>query len=142
MSEWTTERHAAVKARCDAATPGPWAHMRQNKEGRDVSRGTVRPEADDMPALAECCSQTTKLGERGAYDWESNAAFIAEARADLPDALAEIERLGNILDRVAMADDSPRTWSGYCRYCDTHMSERPDHREDCRWMATRNKSQP
>ena len=132
MSEWTTERHAAVKARCDAATPGPWAV-------RKFRGMTVSVAGDGVPVVSLNWDES---GDIALELSAANATFIAEVRADLPDAMAEIERLGNILDRVAMADDSPRTWSGYCRYCDTHMSERPDHREDCRWMATRNKSQP
>ena len=130
MSEWTPERHEAAKARCDAASPGPWSNIYYEARCQMVS------------AVTQGRIRRRVANTSGNLDGEANATFIAEARTDLPDALAEIERLGNILDRVAMADDSPRTWSGYCRYCDTHMSERPDHREDCRWMATRNKSQP
>jgi hypothetical protein len=73
----TDEELAAVKARCDAATPGPWQSEYDNcgnggfSEWWNVGSGLMNEEAD--------------------------AAFIAHAREDVPALLAEIGRLKSLL---------------------------------------------
>lgn len=82
MSEWTKQRQAEVKARCKAATKGPWEFnrfkdwtMRAPNWGivATLHRHDIRSES---LLISEC-----------------NAEFTAHARIDLPDAIAEIERL-------------------------------------------------
>lgn len=77
MSTWTDERHEAARARCEAATDGPW---------------------DDQP----CWTGTARVVLNGDGDmlWDAvglmndaDGAFIAHARIDLPAALDEIEHL-------------------------------------------------
>ena len=81
----TDERLAEIKARADAATPGPWE--RNNLAGR--------PER-------EVFAGDELIGDFGVGGWEDdegadrveiNAEFIAHARQDIPDLLAEVERL-------------------------------------------------
>ena len=77
MSTWTNERHEAARARCEAATEGPW---------------------DDQPNRTD--TARVVLDGDGEVLWDAaglmadaDSEFIAHARTDLPDALDEIERL-------------------------------------------------
>ncbi|MCW5716728.1 MAG: hypothetical protein KIS68_02740 [Bauldia sp.] len=75
------EELAAIRRRCDEATPGPWASW---VEGRDHWGG------DDIIQTA---------GE-DIYPYGATVAdkdFIAHARQDIPRLLAEIERLTALL---------------------------------------------
>lgn len=85
----TTERRASIKARCDAATPGPW------KTGKDDFTKNIIEAAKDRGTII--------VQRRDDYNmhWNSlipieqtfaDAAFIAHARQDIPDLLAEVER--------------------------------------------------
>ena len=79
------ERLAAMQARCDAATRGPWIVMPDvcGPDGMGVyqehSLGQICEVADPYP----------RVGNRPT----ENMVFTAHARTDLPDALAEIRRL-------------------------------------------------
>lgn len=104
---WTPARHAEARARCEAATAGPWTaleRMRADHPMRErvivqhgVHGGTVvvRPE-----------------GVERAFAYE-DLVFVAAARTDLPDALAEIARLRGernaLLHLVRMVVDG---WEG------------------------------
>jgi len=79
------ERLAEIKARVEAATPGPWE--RNNLAGR--------PER-------EVFAGDYLIGDFGVGGWkddegadrvEINADFIAHARQDIPGLLAEVQRL-------------------------------------------------
>ncbi len=72
---WTDERHEAVKARCKAASVGPW---REREDFDYYLGGTYVVDKDGEKICLLFCDETD---------------FVAEARTDLPDALAEIERL-------------------------------------------------
>lgn len=62
---------AEIKARCDAATPGPWY-------------------ADGWAAWDDLENTFVELSDFGA-----DAKFIAHARTDIPALVAEVERLQN-----------------------------------------------
>lgn len=68
----------AIKARCEAATPGPWSLRTRNAEPAIVSDSTglevARQPRGNAPLL-------------------DDAAFISAARADVPALVAEVERL-------------------------------------------------
>lgn len=87
MAEFNAARAEAIRSRCEAATPGPWKWTPQEEE---VERdGTV-----EKVTGAQIESIFTFDTGEGYYGVENNnAEFIAHARTDLPDALAEIERL-------------------------------------------------
>lgn len=74
----------AIRARAEAATPGPWEHRTVM-----VSYGRLRSVVDNETGgrLAMC-------------DSESVAAFIAHAREDVPDLLGEVARLTRELDEA------------------------------------------
>lgn len=72
----------AIKARCEAATPGPW---RAIERGNSVmSHGVVTVAYDGLPQQNVCAGISPKTG---------NAAFIAHAREDIPYLLEQIESL-------------------------------------------------
>lgn len=86
MSTWTNERHEAARARCEAATDGPWESCGGTIEGGPTSgRDVVTTEVDCM----SYCYGGTGRGVEHPEDRE----FIAHARIDLPALLDEIERL-------------------------------------------------
>ncbi len=102
--EWTAERHAAATARCDAATKGPWATY--DGGWREHARAAVNPwrfmfvvvPLDGPPkypghVASKFVAELKDAQDAGALRAEADAAFIAAARVDLPDALREIERL-------------------------------------------------
>ena len=79
--DWTPERIREARERCERATPGPWAHLIRQEKGQ-------HPADDDTAHVVR-----TADGPITESLTEHDAAFIAHARADLPDALAEIARL-------------------------------------------------
>lgn len=95
MDDWTTE----ARARCEAATPGPWDdvisswHVRTLREGVDFICEMV--DADD--------GTSGPFGNPGPQT-SANKAFIAAARADLPRALAVVEAADALVAALATAD--------------------------------------
>lgn len=85
------ERIAEIRERCDKATPGPWS---VDEESGDVWvpsiwRSVAIIEDLDLPLVNPAADR----------------AFIAAARQDVPDLLAEVERLCGIVQwRDALAD--------------------------------------
>ena len=79
----TNEQLQAIKARCEAATPGPWVAGREADFMRPMQSfnvGLTRKAFDESPL--------------NSWDqWEANAIFIEHARTDIPALLAEVERL-------------------------------------------------
>ena len=74
----TSQQLEEIRARCEAATPGPWVAEVKTLYGVSVS----------MPT------------ENRYYDIRTNkhdADFIAHARQDIPDLLDEVERLNIII---------------------------------------------
>ena len=95
----TPAKRKAARARCEAATPGPWAAHPQPRSltsirSRDDSIAVVTSDRDD-----------------------ADSAFIAHARADLPAALdaldaaeAEIARLRAPAPAIREAYETPRSY--------------------------------
>lgn len=85
----TREELEAIKARVEAATPGPWVDMGDTFYESvcsvpglhtGVTPICMDPEGDDRP---------------------QDRAFIAAAREDVPALVAEVERLWELLAKVA-----------------------------------------
>ncbi len=89
MTADTTADLAAIRARCEAATPGPWW-----TEDRD-ERLDVHAPYGDAPTL---------LIER-TLPWDG--PFIAHARADVPWLLALVERYEAALKEIASRVEFP-----------------------------------
>ena len=83
----TTTELSAIRARADAATPGPW-------EWEDVDLDRVWPTPSRILAgqHGEVCSFDADDDPLAA-----DAQFIAHARADIPALLAEIDRLHGVI---------------------------------------------
>lgn len=92
----TAARRAAIKARCGAATPGPWVVSSEYASGVELG---YKP--DHERTWGYGCSNDFVCdlndGEYHEYNNKAeqlaNASFIAHAREDVPALLAEVERL-------------------------------------------------
>lgn len=80
----TDEQLAEIKARCEAATPGPWT----NRRDRRVIR-TTRYVSDVIAHVEQ--------QPYNDYVHFQNGDFIAHARTDIPALVAEVERLREAL---------------------------------------------
>ena len=91
----TDEQLQAIKARCEAATPGTWETNRLTYIDNDVE---VNAGKRRYP-IALCYST-------GPRDMSQvfNADFIAAAREDVPALIAEVERLRAQLDAVPVEE--------------------------------------
>ena len=87
---------AEIKARCEAATPGPWVDRLRDFECLDgyglESHPTVETNGKTVCVLCE--------REFDDDNDEADAVFIAHARQDIPDLLAEVERLRKRAERL------------------------------------------
>ena len=122
----TPQRLAAIKERCERATPGPWRVVRNRHKDRfGLPWGRI---------VAEWTTQTGGRMRRVVVVWgddngAADAAFIAHARTDIPDLIVEVERLQAVVDGIEAlvgrieqratlererADDEER-WKDYCR---------------------------
>jgi hypothetical protein len=85
-SSVTDDELRAIKARADAATPGPWRSM---VEGRDHTSGS------SFIMTGEGAARGDDIELSGATVADQD--FIARARQDVPRLVAEIERLRQAL---------------------------------------------
>lgn len=97
----TREELDAIRARCDAATSGPWsskAHLSGFCVGLDWREHFSA--FDVSPHIASGVRGGAK-GNDGLAQAAADGEFIANARADMPALLAEVERLRTALREVA-----------------------------------------
>lgn len=93
--QMTPERLAAIKARADAATPGPW------KTGEDdFTKHTIYAAKDRATIIVQRRDDSDMFWNSiiPLKQTFSDAAFIAHAREDVPALLEEVERLRKQLD--------------------------------------------
>ena len=108
----TPEQLAAIRARLDAATPGPWhwdEHPVPTLHGVGGSPDTYEYEAEVIEA-----THTGGCGCRAVCYLDltidrSDAEFIAHARTDLGHLLAEVDRLTQMIRDIDEASQ-PKTW--------------------------------
>ncbi|HEU4641258.1 MAG TPA: hypothetical protein VFS44_02305 [Gemmatimonadaceae bacterium] len=95
----TAERLAEIKQRADAATPGPWwTRDHGNHPPNTLSGVSIFAPPDARPFKGNLVAFT---GTADIYeDGQRDAAFISEARTDVPDLVAEIERLHALIERI------------------------------------------
>lgn len=101
----TTERLAEIKARAEAATEGPWEHVRDSNE-----------HLADCPPTYESLV-TADNGYVAVLDWGNtstspDAEFIAHARTDVPALVAALEAVLALHSRVFDMNNTPT-----CREC-------------------------
>ena len=95
-----SSRAEAIRSRCEAATPGPWAWEwvaeKSNEwavgQAFDAAGRPVEVAVDDGVEDTIIERRLVGMNESGHAN-AADADFIAHARRDLPDALAEIARL-------------------------------------------------
>lgn len=107
-----SDRLAAIRQRADAATPGPWSaadeneligpqstpswYVSQMRPGYEAMAGHVddRGRTDGwLRDVAQTFSST--------HEFDHDAEFIAHTRQDVPDLLAEVDRLTAERDELA-----------------------------------------
>ncbi|QVY62939.1 hypothetical protein [Cytobacillus gottheilii] len=104
----TNEQLAEIKARANAATAGPWTQMNgvniftdlgaTNKNGVTADRNDGWCIADTSEGLTFVDGELVEMESNEQWD---NAKFIAHARQDIPNLIAEVERLRLALEDVA-----------------------------------------
>jgi len=123
-------RRAAINARCKNATPGQWVFQDYRGSG-----GFIRAGQEALAQMWNC------RDEEDYTNATANGAFIAHARADVPDLLAaltaaeaENARLREALERSAIQRD----WFGnralyVCGICHDVAGEKAlvKHADDC-----------
>lgn len=89
----TTEELTAMRARCEAATAGPWAPAHRTYNAGWRSDGVMAPSHDVLMASNAACAYRAS---------DADTEFIAHARTDLPAALDEIDALTAERDRAVL----------------------------------------
>ena len=85
----TKEELNEIKARAEAATPGPW----------DIGHEAPPLYASNQDIVASRFCKIIFLGNKN-FDLYRDARFIARARQDIPALVAEVERLQNALYNI------------------------------------------
>jgi len=92
MPDETTQRPEAIRARAQAAKPGPWG-----RDGAVVYAGSGDRRAGrylfNTDVWFEEIQAEIKAKEHGPRDWGADLEFAAHAREDVPWLLAERDRL-------------------------------------------------
>ena len=112
----TDEELQAIRERAEKATPGPW-------EANEVGLYVIAPLARGKESIAR---MPYPYGDTS--DNQSNAAFIAHARTDIPALLAEVERL-RVVERSVQFADSPEAQAAIEREHERWMAEHAALRE-------------
>jgi hypothetical protein len=100
----TKEERAAARARCEAATEGPWEQTHSvSREGPGClvhhQAKTGAPWTICQWTVCQCINTPKNNAVR-------DATFVAHARADLPAALDEIDRLEALLRKWDIDPDT------------------------------------
>lgn len=98
-----------IKARCEAATAGPWHHvgLPWDHEGGNIYTGNGDPHSGRIIASVDPMGLEEEFAEHhGPRNHLGDADFIAAARTDVPALVAEVERLraAEAVVFTAMAD--------------------------------------
>ncbi len=101
----TDDELAAIRARVEEATPGPWKWYHPAEFPTDIRLGWGGRPPKGGYLFRLTCSHDPELsgGAGGAHapPSEADAAFIAAARTDVPALLAEVERLRTLAQGLA-----------------------------------------
>ncbi|WP_026411790.1 hypothetical protein [Actinomadura oligospora] len=101
----------SIEEGAEAATPGTW-YIRQLDDVNamclvavstvpDTGRGERWPAFDHGQIVAATLVQEPRYVDAADDLWDQNAQFIADARRDVPRLLAEVRRLGRLLETVS-----------------------------------------
>jgi hypothetical protein len=103
-----------MRARADAATPGPWyprllddqdaMNLVAVSTAPDSGRGERWPGFDHREIVAATLIQAPRYVDVADTRWDQNAEFIAAARRDVPRLIAEIRHLRAERERPASSE--------------------------------------
>lgn len=104
MNIWTDEKHEQARARCVAATEGPWAPW-LDQDGADHMQGMlmVGNAAAVIPDGALSVEDVDVNPIAHTYTPEDRE-FVAHAREDIPALLYEVERLRAALEAALKSE--------------------------------------
>lgn len=97
----------AIKARLRGATSGPWEpckHVSNHKPSGMYAANT--------PSGYAVTVREPGYPDQAWIDWHGNEDFIAHARIDTPDLIAEVERLTSEIGRLHTILDDEVGWHG------------------------------
>ncbi len=104
----TNDQLQQIKARCDAATRGPWKYHTDIGKKYYIHSPTY--------GVRDFCCLTS------GFEREADAVFVTEARQDIPDLLQEVERLRAEVERFRAKRnetiDAIENLMESCRACD------------------------
>ncbi len=116
VSETARPDLTAIRERCEAATEGPWAWATTAEKGYGANVGAgvfaeddeecERPLSGDLNDRKDDYFVNEPIADLGHQDCNSDAAFIASARTDLPACIAYISSLESRL--VSLERDRER----------------------------------
>ena len=92
----SNERLAAIRERVERATPGPWGVVERSDRLAYLVRGPKEVNARLVCDVSRGVADRTAAGDTR----QADAAFVAAARQDVPDLLAEVERLREEVERL------------------------------------------
>jgi len=132
----TPERLAEIKARCDKATARPWF----TDHGDTAVTSPVKD--GDWDWIVPPAELAEEEGEW--YDnLTSDRVFIAHARSDVPDLLAEVEQLKAANKKPREVARIVGPWQDFvaysgdylCAFCKIGMrASLAQHKPDCEWV--------
>lgn len=154
--QMTPDRLAAIKARAEAATPGPWVvelpewgecdGIRSKNGTQILNAGSCIPD----PKTAVDYGGTVHDWKEEPYDYgvykQDDSTFIAHAREDVPALLTEVERLRAEVARLRVENqqlcrqidwlaNTLEVESPYCDECEFRDERYPDYGENVTWCA-------
>jgi hypothetical protein len=117
----TPERLVEIEARCAAATPGEWTH---NLDLDPPDAGIEGPGGGTVCHVQEHGNVNTVAWAGEAFR-HADARFIAHARQDVPDLLAEVKRLRR-------GDFTPEEFQALCHHWEERAVSREEFEAGCR----------
>lgn len=94
--EMTIKERVEARAKCNEATPGPWASLCFSDSFDNAVIRVANDAGEPCSAPPICFPPEAPDGDR----WKEDSEFIAAARTSLPAALKEIDRLEEIIHKM------------------------------------------
>jgi len=141
----TDERRAEIRARCDVATAGPWAIRHDDVIASTAELPIAHFDCERPQTYVARVCWNGHLGRnaRPTDEDKANEAFISNARQDIPDLLAEVDRLRAMEDKLAKTADGVAAYPGMIVWRpDWMFPHRPLTVEPIRWAMANQHGEP
>ncbi len=132
-----------MRARCEAATDGPWEALGKLDDGggdpevNTVSEIAVKDwDGTEIRSQFICKTTDDDLSWTRVHNVDADTEFIAHSRADVPRLLDEVGRMREVLWGVEWEGTNPldsMAHNGYCPVCGGY--ENDGHKADCELIA-------